>query len=138
MEIVSNLEDLAFLLSDNPDMIGRIPPQRIIHAVLPDTAGRSKIMPRGSSHADMWMVKHGNPLSSVDSAVALAKQALGDRFNGYRLDYLAELKESAQCSLHAKDFRGVNVTYFETSETLPGAILLALLNCLGSDGISIK
>jgi hypothetical protein len=133
VELVSTVSDLSFLLSDNPEMIRRIKPQQVLHAVLPDTAGRNKLMPKGSSHADMWMLKHGNPLDSVDAALYLVRESLGASFN------MIELVTGIQnfSKLHVEKEVGEFSVYAAESETLPGAIVLSLLKSIESDGVAV-
>ena len=123
VKIVSIIADYVFLLDNDPTAIRTMQPQALLHAVLPDTAQKTKIMPEGSSIADVWMLKHGNPLSSVDAALYLVRQVepkmnfiiqTGPLDSGVNLSLKGEI-------LLPEDVR---------SETLPGALIIALLNYL--------
>lgn len=126
-EIVSTISDLAFLLSDNPEMIRQLPPQRVLHALLPDTASRNRTLPQGSSFADVWMLKKGNPLSSVDAALTLMREVnpLLD------VDMVLYQDMNARADLY---LNGEALTIAKGhSETLPGAIMIALLEYASKD-----
>jgi len=124
-KLVSIIDDWAFLLSDDPTAINTLSPQALLHAVLPDTANKSKIMPEGSSYADVWMLKRGNPLASVDAALALVAQVSPD----ISVIMQKGLKDSsANLSLKGNFLVPEDVR----SETLPGAIIIALLNYLSA------
>lgn len=120
-EIVSTISDLAFLLSDNPEMIRQLPPQRVLHALLPDTATRNRTLPQGSSFADVWMLKNGNPLSSVDAALKLV-HVVNPKYY-LHMDLYEKGLMRAGLYLGSGDI----AVSEGASETLPGAIVIALL-----------
>jgi hypothetical protein len=122
-QTVSIIDDWAFLLSDDPTAIRTLKPQALIHAVLPDTANRSKIMPAGSSYADVWMLKHGNPLSSVDAALYLITQAVPGTQTEIQMA-VDSISSGVKIFIKGKPVAA------STSETLPGALVIALLNYL--------
>ncbi len=127
-ETVSTIDDLAFLLSDNPAMIDQIMPQRLIHALLPDTASKNRIMPRNSSYADLWMIKHGNPLRSVDAALALLKEV----YPAHMFTIHDESKDACTVKLNVSYGGGLRGQEAKAA-TIPGAIIIALLEHVAVD-----
>lgn len=125
VKVVSLIDDWAFLLSDDPTAINTLSPQALLHAVLPETANKSKIMPAGSSNADVWMLKHGNPLASVDAALYLVERVNPEFY--MHMD-LYRSPAPARVGLYLGNTE-ISVSD-GVSETLPGAIIIALLNYL--------
>lgn len=76
-DTTSKLADWAFQLEDNPGTAYKIPPQDIIHALLPPTSVKKKFMPKGATGADQWMVTHGNPLALNHAAIKLVEDVDG-------------------------------------------------------------
>lgn len=125
VKIVSVIEDYVFLLDNDPTAIRTMQPQALLHAVLPETAQKTKIMPEGSSIADVWMIKHGNPLSSVDAALYLVGQVNPK----VHFEMSLPVKAPVTVTLYLSDDLSEEIGRAQ-SETLPGAIIIALLNYL--------
>lgn len=123
-KLVSMIDDFAFLLSDNPEAIKTLEPQALLHAILPRTVNKTKIMPPGSSFADTWMLKYGNPMSSVDAALRLVKEVEPKFSVSMRL-----LPNEAHAQLIAGQIVKSDLT---NAETLPGAIIICLLQYLSA------
>lgn len=122
-KVVSVIDDYAFLLNDNPEAINTMEPQAVLHAVLPRTANKTKIMPPGSSFADTWMLKYGNPLASVDAALSLIKQVAPHLSVG-----LAVHPTHCNAFLSHQEVAGTPAQL----QTLPGCLMVALLEYLSA------
>jgi hypothetical protein len=116
--IVNSLDDLAFMLQDMPASIKTMKPQDILHALDYRLSKRERIMPKGATQADFWMLTHGDPLTSTDAALALAGQigTIDDiEIAGKPGDYTAVIHYDG--SPHGG-----------AGETIPHAIIIAAVN----------
>lgn len=63
-------EELAFLLQESG--LSLVDASDVLHAADPDLAARSPFLPRGTTEADTWVAKHGDPTKSVEAALKVA------------------------------------------------------------------
>lgn len=127
-------KDYIFMLEDNPEAINSISPQEILHTVDAKLAGKTKTMPKGSSMADFWMLKNGDPLTSINAALALADLA-GKVFQ-FKCKVDTEPNPWATVILIYQSETGFDTLDGEAS-TLPAAITAAALKYSVKKGVSV-
>lgn len=122
--MMGTAEELAFLLQESGTAL--VDASDILQAIDKSMAVKSKFMPKGMSEADAWMARHGNPLASTESALAVAGLVPG----------LQEMKTRVSVS---NDFAEVILKYQGRdafihgdgkAETLPIAICAAVMDAL--------
>lgn len=118
-KIVTSLDNLAFMLQDMPDSIKTMRPQDVLHAVDERLTKWERNMPKGATRADFWMLTNGDPLTSTDAALKLAKQA-----GPLVAVELYTIDGSARACLEYTD----KAWSEGTSDTLARAIVIALVN----------
>ncbi len=132
---VDTRKDYIFILEDNPEAIESISSQEILHAVDPKLAAKTKTMPKGSSMADFWMLKNGDPLTSVNAALALAGLA------GEVYQFKCRVTNTVHnpwASVHIEFRDGNEVTeYHAEAKSLPAAITAAVLKYSVKKGVSV-
>ena len=134
MTVADLRKDYVFILEDDPEAIFKLTPQEILHAISPDLAARSKNMPKGASQADFWMLKHGDPLTAVNAALALAGLA-GDMFQ-FTCVVSVKPKMSAEVAIIYQTPDGATKTAAEAT-TLPAAITAAALKFAIQKGVTV-
>jgi hypothetical protein len=80
-ETINTLEEISFLLQEDPEVVDTFAPRDIIHAIDPGMNRWRKALPVGTTLADMWIVRHGDPLKNLTAALTLIKQTV----NGSRV-----------------------------------------------------
>lgn len=118
-KIVTSLDNLAFMLQDMPDSIKTMRPQDVLHAIDESLTKWERNMPKGATRADFWMLTNGDPLTSTDAALKLAKQA--GFLISYQLGGILTPHCNASLSYTEGDFKG-------GSDTLARAIVIAIVN----------
>jgi hypothetical protein len=120
---VSLLEKYAFMLDNSVDAFDSLTAQDILHALIPNLAKRNRLMPKGATGADFWILKNGNPLASLDAALIIVREIFPDarlvlKISGY-MSY-AEI---------ATDMVPFDTDDFQCGEfpTATGAVMIALL-----------
>ena len=77
-KVLSKLEDFAFLAENDSNFSQSVPAQEILAAVDSKYAETNKFMPQGTTAADAWISRHGNPLFSEGSALTLIDEMIKD------------------------------------------------------------
>jgi len=113
-------DDIAYMLSEGLAMAEKVRPSDVLHCLAPAMRNRSSVMSAGTSNADLWIARNGDPMASVDSALRLTN-AVGDPM-GLKMS-VDNKTNHAKAILTFPDGNGV-----ATAETVPLAIILALFN----------
>jgi hypothetical protein len=71
--IVSILDNLAYLLENDSDAPASLNRQDLLHGVDPTLARSTRFMPKGATDADVWVIRHGDPLTSINAAFDFLK-----------------------------------------------------------------
>lgn len=72
-ELTSTLEEIAFMLQEDPDAVNTFAPRDIVHALEPSMNVWRKALPVGTTLADMWIVRNGDPLLNMTAAAKLSR-----------------------------------------------------------------
>jgi hypothetical protein len=68
------LEELVFILEEDPKALDKVKPTDVLHACNPRFTTRNKMMPPGATEADVWIARHGDPLASAEAALFLCRE----------------------------------------------------------------
>lgn len=118
-------EELAFLLQESG--LALVDASDVLHAADPDLADRTPFLPRGTTQADTWVAKHGDPTKSVEAAMKLASMV------GLLKSFQFGLPEGAeQYEAHMQFFRRDSQPVKTTGESLPIAICAGVMTELAS------
>lgn len=91
VKIVSKLDDMAYLLENDANALNIVSRQELLHAVDPTLAKTTRFMPQGATNADLWMVRYGDPLVSINAAFELMNMVEPNP-QGWAITFSAETK----------------------------------------------
>ncbi len=116
--MVDARENMEFALLAFPDQVD---PTEAVHALIPRTNTGSPYLPKGATKADEWILRHGDPLRSVDAALFLLNEVARD-VKSYNVTINTESHEySGQLKTHGRPEETIVV---KEAATLPVLITL--------------
>lgn len=70
-------DDLLFILENDSNPAAHVSGPEILHAVDEKMSDRLRLGPEGSTKADAWIARHGNPMANTDAALLFLNHLVG-------------------------------------------------------------